>query len=100
MNRKSWNINWNFVNRFGRQYYSKQINRIIFVLVILLIVLVLKLMDTKATNSIVSILERNVYYNFSIKEDGIKAKTYLKERLDSSKITVEEFTKEIIKKRK
>lgn len=93
---KRFNINKNLLNKIGKSYFDRQISRIITVLVILLVVLVVKLINTNTTNYIIQTLEKNIYHKFSLKEDGGKVKDYLLKTVDSSKIAIEEFTKEII----
>ncbi|MBU5256748.1 hypothetical protein [Tissierella praeacuta] len=97
MDRGKYKLNKNFLK--NNKYYNKLVNRIIFVLVILLIILVIKMMDNKTSNSIIKIIERNIYYDFSMEKDGKKVKDYLVKVVDSSKGTleglVEQFSKDI-----
>ncbi|WMM23549.1 hypothetical protein RBU61_11355 [Tissierella sp. MB52-C2] len=89
--------------RYGnppKKYYNKQVNRLIFVLVTLLIVLLIKMMNTKITNDIINIIERNVYYEFSLKEDGRKVKEYLGKVVDISMEAIDELTGQLNKRNK
>ena len=65
------------IHKYGKDYYQRQINNIIYVLVILLVVLIIKLINTNTTNHIIKVIEKNIYYDFSLVEDGEKVKKYL-----------------------
>jgi len=82
----------------NNSYLSKQLNRIMLVLIILLIVLISKIINNNTTNNVIKIIERNIYYDFSFKEDGIKAKDYLLKVLDKSKDTIDKLDIDINKK--
>ena len=89
--------------RYGnpqKKYYNKQVNRLIFVLVTLLIILLIKMMNTRITNDIINIIERNVYYEFSLKEDGQKVKEYLGKVVDISMEAIDELTGQLNKRNK
>lgn len=93
---KRFNIDKNAINRYGKIYFNRQINRIILVLVVLLVVLVAKIVNTKVTNNFIQAIEKNIYYEFSLKEDGKKVKDYFIKTVGDSKVVIEELAKEII----
>ena len=82
----------------SNNYYNKQLNRIMLVLFTLLIILIIKMINNKTTNSVIQIIEKNIYYDFSFKEDGKKAKDYILKALDDSKDTIEKLSLDITKK--
>ncbi len=90
MDKRNYKLNKNFF-KYSNGYYNKLINKMIFVLVILLIVLLIKMMNTKTTDNIINIIKKNIYYEFSIKEDGKKIKDYLVKLVGNSKDTIEEL---------
>ncbi|MDR7857069.1 hypothetical protein [Tissierella sp.] len=82
---------------FSNKYYNKLLNRIVFILFTLLIILIIKMVNNTTTNSIIKIIEKNIYYDFSLKEDGNKIKDYLIKAVDNSKDTLEELNLKINK---
>lgn len=86
--------------RSNNYYYNKQLNRIMLVLFTLLIILITKIINNKTTNSVIQIIEKNIYYDFSFKEDGKKVKDYILKVLDDSKDTIEKLALDITKKYK
>ncbi len=99
MDKRNYKLNRNFI-KYGSGYWNRQINRMIVVLITLLIILVIKLINIKTTNNIIKIIEKNIYYDFSLKEDGKKVKDYLAKIVDSSKNTIEELTDQLSKNSK
>lgn len=95
---KRLSSNKRHISKQSIDYFQKQINNIIYVLVILLVVLVIRLINTNTTNRIIKIIEKNINYEFSLAEDGKKAKNYLIKSADNSKNTIDKFTESIIKK--
>ncbi len=95
---KRLSSNKRHISKQSKDYFQKQINNIIYVLVILLVVLVIRLINTNTTNRIIKIIEENINYKFSLAEDGEKAKNYLIKSADNSKNTIDKLTKSIIKK--
>lgn len=96
MDRKTYKVNRvnkNFL-KFNNSYYNKQVNRIIFVLITVLVILIVKAINHRSTNNIINIIEKNIYYDFSIKEDGKKVKDYLVKIIGGSKETIEELLAE------
>lgn len=85
------------MKKIGNDFYSRQIKNLLYVLVITFFVLITKLINTNATNKIISIIEKNIYYNFSVKEDGKKAKDYIVKAAYNSINSIEDFTKDILK---
>ena len=81
-------------------YYNKQINRLVFVLITLLIILLIKMMNTGITNDIINIIEKNVNYEFSLKKDGERVKEYLVKVVDISMETIEGLTGQLYKHNK
>jgi len=81
-------------------YYNKLINRVIIVLILLIIILVIKVVNSKTTNNIIKIIEKNIYYDFTLKKDGIVVKEYFVKAIDISKDRFYQFTDEIIRKAK
>lgn len=84
--------------RPNNNYYNKQLNKIMVVLFTLLIILIIKMINNKTTNSVIQIIEKNIYYDFSFKEDGKKAKDYILKTLDDSKDTIEKIALDITKR--
>lgn len=78
--------------RYNKKFYSKQLNRTIFVLVTLLIILFIKMINHRTTNNIIKIIKKNIYYDFSLKEDGKKVKDSLINTIDSSMEAIEKIT--------
>lgn len=78
--------------RYNKKIYSKQLNRTIFVLVTLLIILFIKMINHRTTNNIIEIIKKNIYYDFSLKEDGKKVKDSLINTIDSSMEAIEKIT--------
>ncbi|MBU5311214.1 hypothetical protein KQI38_04185 [Tissierella carlieri] len=99
MDKRNYKLNKNLF-KYSNGYYNKLISRMIFVLVTLLIILAIKMMNTKTTNNIIKIIEKNIYYDFSLKEDGKKVKDYLVKVVVDSKDTIEEFTDQFNKNNK
>ncbi|WP_353096636.1 hypothetical protein [Tissierella praeacuta] len=95
MDRGRYKVNRNFFK--SNKYYNKLVNRIIFVLIILLIILVIKMMNNKTTNTIIKIIEKNIYYDFSMEKDGKKIKDYLVKVVNGSKGTIEELVEQFNK---
>lgn len=89
--------NRTFIKNFGKDYYSKQITNLIYVLIIVLFVLITKSINSKITKNIINIIEKNIYYEFTFKEDGKKVKDYIIKTADNSINSIEKFTKDIIK---
>lgn len=81
-------------------YYKKLLNRIIVVLIILLTILVIKVINSKTTNNIIEIIEKNIYYDFTLKRDGIVVKDYVMDAINNSKDTIYQIADEVIKKTK
>ena len=75
---------------------DKIISKLIMVLFIVLFVLIIKVINTKPTNKLVSFIERDIYYDFSIKDDGEKVGKYFVKFINNSKENFEKFTVEII----
>ena len=84
-------------NRFFKDMFdsNKIINKLIIVLVIVLFVMSIKVINTKPTNNIVGFIERNIYYDFKIKEDGEKIGKYVVKLINNSKNNIEKITMEI-----
>lgn len=99
MDKKNYKVNRNFFI-YKNGYYNKQINRIIFVLITLIIILVIKILNNKTSKSIINIIEKNIYYDFNLKEDGKKVKDYLAKVVDISKDKIEELTGQFNKNNK
>lgn len=99
MDKKNYKVNRNFF-RYKNGYYNKQINRIIFVLITLIVILVIKILNNKTSKSIINIIEKNIYYDFNLKEDGKKVKDYLAKVVDISKDKIEELTGQFNKNNK
>jgi hypothetical protein len=99
MDKRNYKLNKNLF-KYSNGYYNKLISRMIFVLVTLLIILAIRMMNTKATNNIIKIIEKNISYDFSLKEDGKKVKDYLVKVVADSKDTIEEFTDQFNKNNK
>lgn len=74
---------------------NKIIKRLIIVLSIVLFIMIAKAVNIKSTNNLVSFIERNIYYDFSIKEDGKRIGKDLVNFLNNSKDNIEKFTVEI-----
>lgn len=74
---------------------NKIINKLIISLTIVLLVALAKSINTEPTNNIVDFIERNIYYDFSVKEDGKKIGEYVIKFLNGSKANIEKFTVEI-----
>lgn len=77
--------------KLNNNFYTKQLNRLILVLVILLAVFIVKLINNNSTNKVINIIEKNIYYDFNIKEDGKKVKDYLTKLIGGSKERIEEL---------
>lgn len=99
MDKKNYKVNRNFFI-YKNGYYNKQINRIIFVLITLIVILVIKILNNKTSKSIINIIEKNIYYDFNLKEDGKKVKDYLAKVVDISKDKIEELTGQFNKNNK
>lgn len=99
MDKRNYKLNRNFI-KYSNGYWNRQINRMIVVLITLLIILVIKLINIKTTNNIIKIIEKNIYHDFSLKEDGKKVKDYLAKIVDGSKDTIEELTEQLSKNSK
>lgn len=97
MIKKSTGINKRYF-RSSDNYYNKQLNRVMLVLFILLIVLIIKMLNNKTANNVIQIIEKNIYYDFSLKEDGKKAKNYIIKAFDHSKDTIERIALDITKR--
>ncbi len=81
----------------NNKYYNKLLNRIVFILCTLLIIFIIKIVNNTTTNNIIKIIEKNIYYDFSLKEDGDKIKDYLKKLVNNSMDTIEELNLKINK---
>ena len=88
--RKTFDINKK--NLRHNSYYNKLISRVILVLVTLLVILIIKTINTKTTNNIIQIIEKNIYYDFNWKEDGEKARKYLKGIFVDTMESIETFS--------
>lgn len=86
-----------YKNRYVKDIFSfnKIINKLVIVLSIVLFVLIVKTIDTKPTNDIVKFIQKNIYYDFSIKEDGKRIGKSIVTFLDNSKDNLEKLTVEI-----
>ena len=62
----------------SKNFYKKQLNRIIICIIILAIILIFKKINTKFTNKSIEIIKDKMEYNFSIKDDGKKILDYCK----------------------
>lgn len=84
-------------NRFFKDIFdsNKIINKLIIVLFIVLLIMIVKVINTRPTNNIISFIERNIYYDFKIKEDGKKIGEYIVKLINNSKDSIEKFTVEI-----
>lgn len=84
----------------NRSYFNRQLNKLMLVLFTLLIILIIKMINNKTTNSVIQIIQKNIYYDFSFKEDGKKVKDYILKAVDDSKDTIEKLAVDINKKYK
>ena len=78
--------------KIGTKYskiYNRQLNNIIIVLLILIILLIIKMFNNGTSNNIIEIIEKNVYYKFSWKDDGKRAMEYMTKILGNTKKTIE-----------
>lgn len=84
-------------NKFLKDIFNtnKIINKLIITLSIILFIMITKSLNIKATNNIVSFIEKGIYYDFSIKEDGQEIGKYLMRFLNNSKENIEKLTVEI-----
>lgn len=64
-----------------KSFYKKQLNRLIAVIIILIILMLMKKINTKFTNDVIRIVNENINYEFSFKEDG-------KKMLEKSKVAL------------
>lgn len=55
-----------------KSFYKKQLNKLIAAIVILIILILMKKINTKFTNNVIRIVNENINYEFSFKEDGKK----------------------------
>lgn len=99
MIKRSANTNKRYF-RLNNNYYNRQLNKLMIVLFTLLIILIIKIINNKTTNNVIQIIEKNIYYDFSFKEDGKKVKDYILNTLDNSKDTIEKLALDISKKYK
>ena len=77
-------------------YFNKQVNRIIIVLIILLGIYIIKLVNINSTNRLLDLIEKNIYYNFSLVEDGRKLKDSLIKLVNTSKGRLEELAETMV----
>ena len=80
--------------KIGTKYskiYNRQLNNIILVLLILVIILIIKLFNNSTSNDIIEIIQKNIYYEFSWKDDGERAIEYMTKIMGNTKRTMETF---------
>ena len=78
--------------KIGSKYskiYNNQLNNIILVLLILIIILIIKMLNNNTSNNIIEIIEKNVYYKFSWKDDGERLIEYMTKVMRNTKRTIE-----------
>ena len=78
--------------KIGSKYskvYNRQLNNIILVLLILIIILIIKMLNNGGSNNIIEIIEKNLYYKFSWKDDGERAIEYISKFIRNTKRTIE-----------
>lgn len=97
MNRKI--LTANNIKKILNVFLNKLINQAIIVLAVLLGIFIIKLININTTNKILDIIERNIYYDFSFKEDGKKIKDALVKIVNTSKVALEELADTMIDKK-
>ena len=78
--------------KIGTKYskvYNRQLNNIVVVLLILVIILIIKLFNNSTSNNIIELIENNIYYKLSWKDDGERAMEYMTKILGNTKKTIE-----------
>lgn len=97
MVKRSYNTNKKSLGH-NNSLYSRQLNKVIFVLITLILIFIIKTINTKTSNDIIQIIEKNIYYDFSWKNDGKKATDYMKKLVGSTKNSIEIFNIQTNKK--
>lgn len=77
--------------KYNSSFYNRQLNKIIFVLILLIFIFMIKIMNTTSTKNIIEIIETNINYNFSLKSDGKKSVEYIKKLIVRTKDSIEIF---------
>ena len=78
--------------KIGTKYskiYNRQLNNIILVLLVLVIILIIKLFNNSTSNDIIELIEKNIHYEFSWKNDGKRAIEYMTKIMGNTKKTIE-----------
>lgn len=78
--------------KIGSKYskiYNRQLNNVILVLLILIIILIIKMLNNSTSKNIIEIIEKNIYYKFSWKDDGERAMEYMTKIMGITKKTME-----------
>ena len=91
MERKRYTNRYKGVKVFlsKRLHYKRQINKILYVLIILVFLLLLKRLNNSLTSNIIQIIDRVINHEFSFKKDGKKILDYSKGLLKLSEKTLE-----------
>ncbi|WP_236909274.1 murein hydrolase activator EnvC family protein [Clostridium sp. Cult3] len=91
MERKRYTNRYKGVKVFlsKRLHYKRQINKILYVLIILVFLLLLKRLNNSLTSNIIQIIDRGINHEFSFKKDGKKILDYSKGLLKLSEKTLE-----------
>lgn len=76
-------------------FYSRQLNKVIIVLLVLIIILIIKAINNGTSNNIIEIIEKNIYYDFSWKNDGKWATEYIKKLIGDTMESIEVFNMQI-----
>ena len=76
---------------YNSNFYTKQLNKLIVVLILLIFIFMIKIINTSSSQNIIQIIETNINYKFSLESDGKTTLGYIKKLIVRTKDSIEIF---------
>lgn len=68
-----------------------QLNKVIVVLSILIIIFIIKTVNNSTSKNMIEIIEKNIYYEFSLEDDGKRVAKYMRKIMGNTIESIEIF---------